>query len=433
MCAAASGTYLLNDAMDAEADRRHPVKVHRPIASGAVSEPLAIALSVVLIVVSVAGAAILSGWVLVAVVASYITITVAYTIYLKREPVVELACVASGFVLRAVAGGGANIISRATAPSSPSGMSLTGTAAIGVLIGLALALALIFLIESLYQRVKSIEEFEREYRLPVLTAVPQSAFLDVPAGKRIDVLEPYRILRTAFDFAGVTRPVDTILVTSAVAAEGKSTVAVDFAHAIALTGRKVVLVELDLRHPSFLRHFNVSSARGLTMPLTGSAELQDVIMHPISSLPNLAVLPAGPLPPNPAELLSSQKISELLATLARDADVVIVDAPPLNPVSDAQVLLGNPAIQAVLVVARVGKTNREDVRRARAILDLHQVEPVGIVVTGLRDSHRYGYGPYTTSEAKAGSNGRPPAPRVAHGRKARRHATRDRVTAVERS
>ena len=169
------------------------------------------------------------------------------------------------------------------------------------------------------------------------------------------------------------------------------------------------------------------------MPLTGSAELQDVIMHPISSLPNLAVLPAGPLPPNPAELLSSQKISELLATLARDADVVIVDAPPLNPVSDAQVLLGNPAIQAVLVVARVGKTNREDVRRARAILDLHQVEPVGIVVTGLRDSHRYGYGPYTTSEAKAGSNGRPPAPRVAHGRKARRHATRDRVTAVERS
>ncbi len=105
MCAAASGTYLLNDAMDAEADRRHPVKVHRPIASGAVSEPLAIALSVVLIVVSVAGAAILSGWMLVAVVASYITITVAYTIYLKREPVVELAAVASGFVLRAIAGG----------------------------------------------------------------------------------------------------------------------------------------------------------------------------------------------------------------------------------------------------------------------------------------------------------------------------------------
>lgn len=105
MCAAASSTYLLNDAMDAEADRRHPVKVHRPIASGAVPESLAVALSVLLIVLSLAGAALLSGWMLFAVVASYLTITVAYTTYLKREPVVELAAVASGFVIRAIAGG----------------------------------------------------------------------------------------------------------------------------------------------------------------------------------------------------------------------------------------------------------------------------------------------------------------------------------------
>ncbi|HLI32027.1 MAG TPA: polysaccharide biosynthesis tyrosine autokinase [Solirubrobacteraceae bacterium] len=335
--------------------------------------------------------------------------------------------------LRAVAGGGATVISRATPPSSPSGISLTGTAAIGVLIGLALALALIFLVESLDQRVKTTEEYEHEYRLPVLTTIPQSAFVDAPASKRVDELEPYRILRTAFDFAGVTRPVDTIMVTSAVAAEGKSTVAVDFAHAIALTGRKVALVELDLRHPSFHRHFSGVSKSGLTMSLTGSAELHEVITHPIASLPNLSVLPAGPLPPNPAELLASAKISELLTSLANDADVVVVDAPPLIPVSDAQVLIDNPVIQAVLIVARIGKTTRDDVRRARAILDLHQVEPVGIAVTGLRASRHYGYGShYSVSATAPPSSGSPSAPRGADGRRARRQAARKRVTAVER-
>ena len=110
--------------------------------------------------------------------------------------------------------------------------------------------------------VKSIEEFEREYRLPALAGVPQSAFRARRAAEREEQLEPYRILRSALDFAAVSHQLDTLLVTSAIAGEGKTTVAVDLAHAMALTGRHTVLVELDLRRPTFAKHFDLDPSRG---------------------------------------------------------------------------------------------------------------------------------------------------------------------------
>jgi succinoglycan biosynthesis transport protein ExoP len=301
--------------------------------------------------------------------------------------------------LRAVAGGGANIIGRATAPSAPSGLALKTTALIGLFIGLAIAFSLVFLLETLDGRIKSIEEFEREYRLPALSAVPQSAFRHRRAVEREELLEPYRILRSALDFAAVTRQLDTLLVTSAVSSEGKTTVAVDLAHAVALTGRRTVLIELDLRRPTIADHFKLDGRRGLTTALTGGGSPADMLVEPISSLPNLSVLTSGRLPQNPSELLGSSQIAEIIAELTTVEGIVIIDAPPLNPVADTQVLLNNPAIHASLVVARVNQTTRDEARRARAILDRHMVEPIGIVVTGLRDAGRYGYVPYGGDEA----------------------------------
>jgi Mrp family chromosome partitioning ATPase len=108
------------------------------------------------------------------------------------------------------------------------------------------------------------------------------------------------------------------------------------------------------------------------------------------------VLPAGRVPHNPAELLGTPRLDEILTELAGGETMVIIDAPPLNPVADTQILLNHPAIHAVLIVARAGKTAREEVRRARAILDHHAIEPVGLVVTGLQDTSRYGYDGYRT-------------------------------------
>jgi succinoglycan biosynthesis transport protein ExoP len=309
--------------------------------------------------------------------------------------------------LRAVAGGGASIIGRATPPTSPTGTSASTTIVIGLLIGLAIAFSLVFLLESLDRRIKSIEEFEREYRLPVLAGVPQSAFRVRQAEQRTELLEPYRILRSALDFAAVTRTVGTLMVTSAISGEGKTTVAIDLAHAVALTGRRTVLIELDLRRPSFTEHFELQAGRGLTTVLTGGGTLEELLVEPLPDAPNLLVLPAGHLPHNPSELLGSARITELISELAAGGGMVIIDAPPLNPVADAQVLLNNQAIDAAMLVARIDLTKRDEVRRARAILDRHIVEPVGIVVTGLRDLDRYGYsayrGPAATLEVDVGA------------------------------
>jgi capsular exopolysaccharide synthesis family protein len=296
--------------------------------------------------------------------------------------------------LRAVASSGANIIGRATPPVKPSGTSLSSTIVIGLLIGLATSFSLTLLLESLDKKVKSIEEFEHEYRLPALTSVPQLAIHGLGARERKDMLEPYRILRSSLDFAGVTKALDTLLVTSAASGEGKTTVAVDLAHAVALAGRKTMLVELDLRRPTFSQHFDIAFHEGFTDAVFDVDRLSELGIRPFADMPNFSVLPAGRLPHNPSELLGSPSIAEIISRLAKTHDMVIIDAPPLNPVADTQVLLNNSAIHAALIVARVDRTTRVEIRRARSILDHHMVEPVGMVVTGLRNPTRYGYEAY---------------------------------------
>lgn len=324
--------------------------------------------------------------------------------------------------LRAFAGDGTHVVTLATPPASPSGLSTLAAGAIGAVAGLAATLALVFLLESLDRRVKTVEDLEREYGLPALAAIPHFALDSRSAGQRKELLEPQRILRTAIDFAAVTRELDTILVTSAAVGEGKTTVAVDLAHAMALTGRSVVLVELDLRHPTFASQFDLNTREGLTLALTRGSDIQELVVEPFPELPNLAVLFSGPLPPNPSELIGSTKIAELIGALAWDRDMVIIDSPPLNPVADAQILLDNPAIHAVLMVARAGRATREDVRRARGILDRHMAEPLGLVVTGVRDASRYGYDSYYATRPTSAN------PRVANGSPAPTHGSPGQVT-----
>jgi tyrosine-protein kinase len=299
---------------------------------------------------------------------------------------------------RAVVGAGADIIGRATPPAAPSGMHLSTAIIIGLLVGLALAFTLLFLLESLDRRIKTVDEFEREFRLSALTVVPQSSMGPPRADERGELLEPYRILRSALEFAAVTRAMDTLLVTSAVPGEGKTTVSVDLAQVIALTKRRVVLLELDLRMPTFTRHFGLDPRRGLTTALLRGEAPAELLVEPLPELPNLSVLASGPLPHNPAELLASPVIGEIITELGQGGEtMVIIDAPPLNPVADAQILLNSSAVQATLLVSRLNKTTRDEVRRARGILDRHMVEPVGLVITGMRDGGRYSYSAYGES------------------------------------
>jgi capsular exopolysaccharide synthesis family protein len=296
--------------------------------------------------------------------------------------------------LRALATGDARVITAAGVPDSPANAGTLQLLVLAVLIGTAIGLAGIFLLESIDRRVSDIDDFEEGYGLRALTVVPQKAFRTQAMEARSGELEPYRILRTALDFARVTRPFRALLVTSAIQGEGKTTVAIDLAHAIALTGRPVVLVELDLRRPSFTSHFELPLRTGLTTALLRRSPISELVQHPVENLEHFGVVAGGPLPPNPAELLEAPALDEILRELLDDDEVtLILDAPPLLPVADAQVLLGQPVVDGCIVVAREGVTTRDQMRRARAILDSHVVVPYGIVVTGhaARDVYGYGY------------------------------------------
>jgi Mrp family chromosome partitioning ATPase len=147
--------------------------------------------------------------------------------------------------------------------------------------------------------------------------------------------------------------------------------------------------------PTFARHFGLDPRRGLTTALLRGEAPADLLVEPLPDVPNLSVLPSGPLPHNPSELLASPVIGEIISELGNNGEtMVIIDAPPLNPVADAQILLNSSAVQATLVIARLNKTTRDEVRRARAILDRHMVEPIGLVITGMRDGGRYSYSAY---------------------------------------
>jgi capsular exopolysaccharide synthesis family protein len=298
--------------------------------------------------------------------------------------------------LRAVATGDARVIARAEPSSDPAGLGLKQTLIFAAILGLALGLVGALVVESMDKRIADVASFEREYRLRALAVIPQKAFRrhGPRSGSASEDLEPFRILRTAVDFAQVTRPVRTVMVTSAVRGEGKTSVAIGLAQAIALSGRPVILVELDLRHPTLARAFRVSDQNGVTSALLGS-EPNELLQRPMSELPNLELLAAGVLPPNPAELLEAPALDVMLRALLQDGrKTLVIDAAPLLPVADAQILLNKPAVDASVVVARQGVTTRDHARRARLVLEGHQAAPIGLVVTGHagRDAYGYGYG-----------------------------------------
>ena len=306
--------------------------------------------------------------------------------------------------LEAVQTGNAELIDRPEVPTVASSPQTKRDVAVALIVGLGLGLVLAFLLDVLDRRVKSSEEFEEIYRVPALVTIPQRTFAGRRANDGGAGFEPFRMLYSSLGFLSVSGPLRRVMVTSAVAEEGKTSVAVNLARAVAMSGRSVALIEGDLRRPSFRRHLGGDGApEGLTNALVGRKTAGELITYlsPEDLTPALAepetvgqqgvrgavgVLQSGPVPPNSAELLRSERMEELLEEVASTHDFVIVDAPPLLPVADAQVLLAHEFMDACLVVARVYKTTRDQARRARAILDQANVERIGLVVSGVREA-----------------------------------------------
>jgi len=188
--------------------------------------------------------------------------------------------------------------------------------------------------------------------------------------------EAFRTLRTNLIFSSLDHPLTTLLVTSPAPEEGKSTTLANLAVTMAQGGRKTILVDCDLRRPRQHEIFGVPAAPGLTSMIL---DAQDDPALAATEVENLWLLPAGPLPPNPADLLSSRRMESLISTLKSQADIVLFDAPPILAVTDAALLASK--LDGVLLVVSAGRTKREHAQRAKELLEKIHVRLVGAVLT----------------------------------------------------
>ncbi len=201
------------------------------------------------------------------------------------------------------------------------------------------------------------------------------------AQPRSAISEAYRTLLTSIDFAGLDKPIRTLMLTSASPEEGKSSTLANLAVVAAQEGRKVIVVDCDLRRPSLHTIFSLPNGEGLTTALMSAEALKSPPLRSVG-VDGLSVLTSGPIPPNPLELLGSRRMQELLAGLAERADLVLVDAPPVVAVADAAILASK--VDAVLLVVQAGRAKRDYVERAKALLEKANARIIGAALTNVQ-------------------------------------------------
>jgi non-specific protein-tyrosine kinase len=209
------------------------------------------------------------------------------------------------------------------------------------------------------------------------------------ADPRSPVSEAYRTLRTNLDFSSLDKPIKTMLVTSAGPGEGKSTVLANLAVTTAQAGRKVILVDCDLRRPTLHNIFDLKNDVGLTTMVVDGAAMESPPLRD-TGVESLQLVSSGPLPPNPSELLGSRRMEEIIAALLERADVILFDAPPVVAVTDAAVLATK--VDGVLLVVNAGGTKRDYARVAKARLEKVNANLLGAVLNNVRfdvSLHRY--------------------------------------------
>lgn len=275
--------------------------------------------------------------------------------------------------------GNAELVQRASPPGAPSSPNLQRNLLLGIILGGALGLGMAALRERLDQSIKTDAELEEIYRAPVLVRLPRNRKLAETSPS--DVMgsaeaESLRILRSNLRYFDVDDRLRSILVSSPMSGDGKSTVARQLAMIMAGMGDHVVLVEADLHKAS--SSMVRGSEAGLSTVLAGGS-LDDAIV-PVEigdSGRRLAVLPSGPIPPNPVELLESNRMAELLSVLERRYELVIVDSPALAHVSDARPLVAE--VSGILIVSALGHTTRNAAVDFRKQLELLEGHPLGVV------------------------------------------------------
>ena len=267
---------------------------------------------------------------------------------------------------------------------------------IGAVIGLVVVYTAIFLRRALDQRIRTRDDATKATGASILGVLPVSEDLNeenIVNGDTDDHIaqESIRQLRTNLRFVNVDTPPRSFIVTSAVPGEGKSTVSLSLARSLADAGSPVILIDADLRRPTVAKKLKLDAKVGLTQVLAGQVEIANAV-HQLGDS-NLFVLPAGRIPPNPSELLGSDKMRQLIKELSEEF-IVVVDVPPLLPVTDASLL--SHSVDGVILVGSIGRSHREQMTEASSILKKVNANLFGLVLNraprkGLGNSY-YGFG-----------------------------------------
>jgi capsular exopolysaccharide synthesis family protein len=289
------------------------------------------------------------------------------------------------------------LVQHAEVPQEPVSPNVPLNIALGGLVGLALGVSLAVLREALDNRIRNERDVELITDVPILGGIVFDAKaserpLIVHDDPRSPRAESFRTLRTNLQFLDVGRENRSFVITSSIQSEGKSTTAANLAITLSDAGARVLLVDADLRRPKVHEYLGLEGAVGLTDLLIGRAEPEDVIQP--WGKGELFVLPAGKIPPNPSELLGSDALVKLIGEFNRAFDVVLFDAPPLLPVTDAAILART--VGGTIVVCAAGRTHKNQLKGAFSALSNVDAPVSGVVLTMLptKGPDAYGYGRY---------------------------------------
>ncbi|WP_306971771.1 polysaccharide biosynthesis tyrosine autokinase [Arthrobacter oryzae] len=304
-----------------------------------------------------------------------------------------------------------SIVKPAVAPEAPSGPNTRLNLLLGLVAGLALGIALSVLKTLADTRIRGEEDMRNVTDAPLLGGIAFDAEaaktpLLTQVAPQSPRAESFRQLRTNLQFANVSGHAKTVLVTSSLPGEGKSTTATNLALALAQAGESVCLIDADLRRPMVGDYLSIDSSAGLTTALVGLADVND-LLQPWGD-ENLFVLASGQIPPNPSELLGSREMSQIIARLEEAFDTIVIDAPPLLPVTDAAVL--SQHVGGVVLVVGTQKVKQQDLSKSINALKLVESNLLGVVLNRLPmkgpDAYSYSYGGYATTTSAAGEGSR---------------------------
>jgi len=340
-------------------------------------------------------------------------------------------------VLESMQTGGYEVVELAKTPQQPFAPKPVRSGVLAGVGGLIAGVLLAFVLDRLNQKLKTTDAVEREFGMPVLASTPH-----VRRGLAIKgngarhrgpatysdpspaFVESFRTLRSNLKFFEIDQPIRTILITSALPGQGKTVTAANLAMSLALSGAHVVLIEGDLRRPALHGYLGISPNVGVSNVLAGThalataAQLVEVVErtplptdaalargtlpHPRS---DLLCVPSGPLPPNPAELIGSQRMQRLIEEASGLADYVLIDSPPLLVVADALNIVER--VDAVILCAKVGSATIEDAHRVRRLLERTRSKAIGVVATNVKmpKSQHYDVYGYTVHEKHNGKTG----------------------------